>query len=339
MCSPGRRHALLALSVLIVGPGSGCGGLGEGGQRGSITTADGVRLSYLVRGAGPDTAIVLHGGPALDDRYMEDAFAGLEAGHTLIFYDQRGRGNSSPPLDSTALSLQADLRDLELVRQHFGVERPALIAHHWGALLAALYARNHPDHVSRLVLVSPWFPRSSFLFSASTLPNDTTAGAAYAAALAVRQDSTDPAAFCRSFWGYTFVPLEVTDRASVRALAPAMCAAPPEVLRARELVQRVIQRSAWQVNMQDSLAALPMPVLVIHGDEDHPFVRSSMLAWVRWLPDARLLDLPGPGLLPWLGDRPEFLRESGRFLRGQWPERAQRADSVPTPSAATGPKP
>jgi proline iminopeptidase len=44
--------------------------------------------------------------------------------------------------------------DLDAVRRHFGLGRPAVLGHSWGAQVALRYALDHPDRVSKLVYVS-----------------------------------------------------------------------------------------------------------------------------------------------------------------------------------------
>ena len=109
-------------------------------REGFMQSAGGGRLYYRASGSGPDTVIVLHGGPGLHSRYLDQAFAELAADHVLIAYDQRGRGRSDFPSDSLVLSAATDVNDLEAVRVHFHLDRLTLIGHGWGAGLGALYA-------------------------------------------------------------------------------------------------------------------------------------------------------------------------------------------------------
>src|SRR5262245_33707918 len=77
-------------------------------------------LYYRVLGAGPDTVVVLHGGPGFHHGYLVPALQPLAERHTLIFYDQRGRGRSDWPADSTQLpTADLDVADLEALRAHF----------------------------------------------------------------------------------------------------------------------------------------------------------------------------------------------------------------------------
>src|SRR5690606_317085 len=71
-------------------------------QEGYVESSDGVRLFYRMLGSGPDTLIVLHGGPGFTMDYFYADLEPLATGHTLLFYDQRGAGGSSLVADSAA---------------------------------------------------------------------------------------------------------------------------------------------------------------------------------------------------------------------------------------------
>src|SRR5688572_9396179 len=72
---------------------------------GHIVTADGVRLFYKVVGHGPDTLVVVHGGPGNSLTSIEPDFAPLAAGRRIIYYDQRGGGRSDLIAEDEKLSL------------------------------------------------------------------------------------------------------------------------------------------------------------------------------------------------------------------------------------------
>src|SRR5262245_14075490 len=124
-------------------------------RSGFLPTAQGARLAFQVRGTGSDTVVLLHGGPGLHGNSVRGLVDALLAGRTFIIYDQRGRGRSDAVTDSTQLTVANDVADLEAVRVYFKLERLTLVAHHWGAIIAALYAKQHPERVDRLLLVSP----------------------------------------------------------------------------------------------------------------------------------------------------------------------------------------
>lgn len=127
-----------------------------------------IELAHLARGAGRNVLIV-HGGPGTP--YTEP-WAGLEpliGTYRFHYYDQRGCGQSTRPIDTFAsnnyyqnmttldqtLGLSAQVADMERIRRLLGDEQLLLIGHSWGGFLAALYAAEFPEHIEALILVAP----------------------------------------------------------------------------------------------------------------------------------------------------------------------------------------
>ncbi len=285
---------------------------------GSVAVAPGVSLHYRVIGTGADTVIVLHGGPGLPSSYLLHVLDPLAIDRTLIYYDQRGRGQSGL-VDSSALTAAHDVDDLDSLRRAFGLTRISLIGHHWGAILAALYAKRYPDHVKRLVLVSPSFPHASFLFWAATLFKPDEGTAEYLRAVGAHADSSDPAAFCKKYWGFYFSPTPVVSRKLVRELADGMCDSPPGALWRSWTVNRLVPSSLHGLNLQDTLRGVTAPLLVIRGQGDTATAAAAH-AWTDWAHDARALVLPGPALFPWRGADHRFHHAVADFLDGGWPD-------------------
>ena len=146
---------LLATVFLIAVPASHAQ---VNATEGYFPGADGVKLYYRKLGSGPQTVVVLHGGPGLGIGDGGSEMAVLARNRVLLMYDQRGSGRSQVVTDPSLLSVDHQVRDLEAFRQHFGLERMTLIGLSWGAGLATLYTAAHPDRVDRLLLISPMPP-------------------------------------------------------------------------------------------------------------------------------------------------------------------------------------
>jgi len=104
-------------------------------------------------GSGP-VVVVLHGGPGAHHDYLLPQYDLLARRRSLLYYDQRGGGQSPAPRD-TPLGWQEHVADLHALREQLGLERLTLCGYSWGGLLAVLYWLEHPDSVERLALVSP----------------------------------------------------------------------------------------------------------------------------------------------------------------------------------------
>lgn len=104
--------------------------------------------------------IVVHGGPGLNHSYFIPHLNSLATKYRLIFYDQRACGNSSGNIDSTQMSLNLFVEDIEEIRKSLKLGKIALLAHSWGGLVAMNYASKYSKNISAFILsnsVSPQF--------------------------------------------------------------------------------------------------------------------------------------------------------------------------------------
>ena len=118
-----------------------------------VTRVRGVRIFERRIGSGPPT-VVLHGGPGAHHDYLLPGFDALARGRELIYYDQRG-GGQSPVSRETPVGWREHVADLEELRRQWGLERLTLAGYSWGGLLALLYATEFPNRVGRLALGLP----------------------------------------------------------------------------------------------------------------------------------------------------------------------------------------
>lgn len=118
-------------------------------------------FSVRLREAGEGEPILcLHGGPGMDSAYFfpdpEVWGPGLRAlarNHRVLTYDQRGCGDSGIPAVDQPLALSRHVDDVARVVAALGLERPTLLAHSFGAVLGILFALQHPELLSRLVIL------------------------------------------------------------------------------------------------------------------------------------------------------------------------------------------
>lgn len=107
-------------------------------------------LAYWKMGTDKTVVIVLHGGPGAAHGYLRPEFDALMAQATVIYYDQRGVGES----ENASSSLWQDhLHDLRrVIKTVADSSRIFLAGSSWGSTLAILYAHFYPDDVKGLIL-------------------------------------------------------------------------------------------------------------------------------------------------------------------------------------------
>jgi class 3 adenylate cyclase/pimeloyl-ACP methyl ester carboxylesterase len=118
------------------------------------TTEDGVRIAYGVEGEGTPFLWIPGWVSHLELEYLLFDTAGLRPmleGIQWIQLDKRGTGLSARDLDD--YSLEARTRDIEAVVKDLGLDKFALGGISEGGPLAMFYAANHPEQVTKLVIM------------------------------------------------------------------------------------------------------------------------------------------------------------------------------------------
>ncbi|MFE2915567.1 prolyl aminopeptidase [Kitasatospora indigofera] len=124
---------------------------------GLLAAGDGQQVYWETCG-NPDgkPALVVHGGPGSGckpgNRQLFDP-----ARHRVVLFDQRGCGRSRPHAADPATSLEHNttehlIADMELLREHLGIDRWLLYGGSWGSTLILAYAERHPGRVSGIVI-------------------------------------------------------------------------------------------------------------------------------------------------------------------------------------------
>lgn len=95
--------------------------------------------------------VFLHGGPGGGLIPMYRQFFDPKAFHVILF-DQRGSGKSTPHAEleeNTTLDL---IKDIETLREKFGIEKWYVFGGSWGSTLSLAYGETHPERTSGLIL-------------------------------------------------------------------------------------------------------------------------------------------------------------------------------------------
>jgi 3-oxoadipate enol-lactonase len=235
----------------------------------------GVRIHWRERGAG--TPILLIMGHRYSSAMWYPALPALSAEHRVIWFDNRGTGDSDT---ARGFTVEDMARDALAVMDAAGVERAHVYGVSMGGGIALEVAKLAPGRVISLVL------GCTGILSA---------------------DKPRMPAFIRLLyylppWLLKRLmprPREDDQGGYGRAARPEDIARDEAMVKADRFVTRgvVAQAAAMgrYVNTREAVAALTMPALVLHGDQDSvvPFAWGEELA--ATLPDARLVRLEGSG--------------------------------------------
>jgi proline iminopeptidase len=112
-------------------------------------------------------AVVVHGGPGSGCGIGSRRYFDPER-YCIVLFDQRGCGRSTPHASDPATDMSANttehlLADMELLREHLGIERWLLCGGSWGSTLILAYAERHPERVSEIVILGATTSRRSEL--------------------------------------------------------------------------------------------------------------------------------------------------------------------------------
>jgi len=276
----------------------------------SFASYDGTEIAYRLRGDGPPL-VCLPGGPGRAAGYLGD-LGGLDRSRRLVLLDPRGVGLSADPADPATFRVDRLTGDVESLRAHLGLDRMDLLAHSAGAVLATLYAAAYPQHLSRLILVTPGLAAAGvegteeeFRAALARRAAEPWYPAALAALEKIMAGDLSMEAFRASrpfFYGRW-------DQAA-QAHATAGVSERHQAAREGFFAGATIDPPATRA----ALTKLTAPVLLYAGDLD-PMVTPAMVrAAAPLFGDAAVAVQPGAAHFPWVDDPAAFAAAVGPFL-------------------------
>lgn len=236
------------------------------------STRDGTELAYDDRGRpGRDALVLLHSLGA-DGRMWDACVDLLQQEHRVIVPDTRGHGASGPTTETSADLWVHDLHD---VLQAAGADRVVLVGVSLGGIQALTYAAAHPETVVGIVVAD----------SFAALPPDI---ADAKIANLVDQARQQPMAlvadqYVADTFEEPYPPGAEQVRRALAAIDSDSYAAAVE--------------ACFGARIEDRLAHVTSPALVLWGDRDAKTPRPLSERIVAGLPDARLAVVPDAGHL------------------------------------------
>lgn len=268
-------------------------------KKGFIKTSDSLNIFYKIEGSGKDTLVVIHGGPGMDSEYMVADFKPLAKKYTLLYYDQRGGGQSSLPENTDKLHINNHISDLETLRQFFELDKLNLIAHSFGPMVAAQYAIKYPNKVSKMVFLGPVPPMQGDF--------STRYGVNLANRLSIEEQQQMAGFFqeliqgedniikvCKEYWNIALKP-RLAEGLPVSIVKGDCCTAPPEAIKfGMQVTNSATFTSLGNWDLRPALKNLNITTLILHGKQE-AIPMDMVEEWETTMPNAKLIKVPKAG--------------------------------------------
>ncbi len=255
---------------------------------GRFVTVDGLPVHVIVRGRGRPVVLVHGNGTMAEDFSICGLIDRLAARYRVIAIDRPGFGYTARPRHRL-WTAQGQAVLLHRVLEQLAVERPVVVGHSWGTIVALALAADGRRPLRGLVLLSgSYFPGHRFdaaLIAPLALPG--FGDAARAMVPAKMSAALTEQSFRQVFWPQA-VPARFKARFPVEIAAAAT--------QARAVSEDAASMNAAVTGLQRRYAGLTLPVSILAGDAD-AIVKTGEHA-VRLhttIPGSTLRLLPGIG--------------------------------------------
>jgi class 3 adenylate cyclase/pimeloyl-ACP methyl ester carboxylesterase len=268
---------------------------------------DGVRLAYSLAGSGPPLVKSANWINHLELDWelplYRHMLTGLTKNHTLIRYDARGNGLSD--WDSSELSIDAWVNDLEAVVSATGLDRFPIFGFSQGCAISIAYAVRNPDRVSRLILFGGF--ATGRYNRASTTPADLERFRAVATLMRFGWNSEDPT--FRQMMTSQLMPTATKEQAQAFNEMQRKSLSAENAARHYETV--------CGFDIRDLLPQVSVPTLILHIRDDLMVPIDESRRMAAGIAGARFVSLPGKNHIPLENDpgMPQFFEEVSNFLR------------------------
>lgn len=111
---------------------------------------DGVKLAYVDEGIGDPALLFIHGWSS-DHTFWRDQIPGFQRRHRVVAVDLRGLGQSDAPDEDSTIAQFVD--DVAWLSNEVGLEKPVIVGHSMGGLIAFKLVQRYQDLARATVIV------------------------------------------------------------------------------------------------------------------------------------------------------------------------------------------
>jgi pimeloyl-ACP methyl ester carboxylesterase/uncharacterized protein (DUF1330 family) len=268
----------------------------------SVVTGDGVRLAYDDVGSGPP--VVLVHGWTLNRSAWAHQVAALRGSHRCVAYDRRGHGDSDVPATGYDADRLAD--DLADVLDHLDLRDVTLVSHSMGSGDVVRYLRRHG--AARVARVAMLAPTTAMSRRTADNPGGLDPGLVAAGRAEFERDRAGWFAERRdAYFRLGADPGRASEEEADETMRTCLATPAPVALACMDTM--------LGTDFRDDLAAVGVPVLILHGDADESTpLELTGRPTAELVPDATLRVLPDAPHGLYVTHRDEVEADLRRFL-------------------------
>jgi len=283
---------------------------------GHLTTDDGVKLYYEETGKGAPVVFVHEFGG--DHRSWEPQVRELSRIYRCITYNARGYPPSDVPGELARYSQDRARDDIRAVLDALGIDKAHIVGLSMGGFATLHFGFAYPQRARSLVVAGCGY---------GAAPETRKQFAEEAEASATRFETLAMAEMAETYGlGPSRVQLQNKDRRGWREFTDQLAEHSPT---GSALTLRGVQKARPSLyDLVDKMRAIPVPTLIMTGDEDWPCLEPGLLM-KRNIPTSALIVMPNSGHAINLEEPSAFNRHLAEFFHqveaGAWPGRDPRA--------------
>ena len=255
--------------------------------------------------------IVLHGGPGLDHYMFGDYLDSLCDQFRLILVDQRAQGRSDM-CDESTWTLNQMAKDIMLLANAMDLKKYAVLGHSYGGFVVLQNAVDYPNHASQTI-VSSGLPSAKYLanvwsnlekFEPVELREQVTKSWEREKFAQTREEVDSLLHDQLPFqFGNPLDPriAEFEQRTSGGVNSP-------------EVLRYFANADYGGIEVEDKLANVTHPVLVLAGRGDRTCVVEGAEAMANGLPDAEFIVFENSGHMTYVEENEKYLKVVREFL-------------------------